>query len=260
MQGYETRWVTTLKKASEEPKIRLICMPHAGGGTGLFRTWPGALGANVELLSVVLPGRGSRLSEPPYDSWEPLLGDISAALSPYLCEPHALYGHSFGGRLAYELAHLAMTEHRGHTRHLFVSGCRCPASPQARPYLHQLSDEDFLAALNNTHGVPRQILDDEMMMALRLPALRSDVKLAELWGDWNAERLDAPITAVYAADDLIDNWSSMRCWVAYSEAGCELIEMPGGHFLADASSRRLLEIINSRLEVSDSSVGSPRNR
>ncbi|MGH3905427.1 MAG: thioesterase II family protein [Pseudonocardiaceae bacterium] len=244
---HSTRWVRTLRKASKDPRIRLICLPYAGGGTGVFRTWPEGIGDTIELVSVVLPGRGSRISEPPYDAWEPLLGDAFTALSPYLSEPHAFYGHSFGGRLAYELAQMAQTEHDGVTRHLFISGCRCPGSPQSRPYLHQLSEGHFLAALRSTYGVPRELVDDEVMMKRMLPALRSDIKLAELWEGWNAERLRVPITAIYGHDDLIDNWVSMRRWFAYTEVGCELIEIPGGHFLADTNSRKLLQIINARL-------------
>ena len=243
-----TRWVRTIRKASKYPKIRLISLPYAGGGAGVFRKWAKGISDNIELVSVLLPSRGSRISEPPYDSWEPLLSESFTALSPYLSEPHAFYGHSFGGRLAYELAQMATTEHEGLTRHVFISGCRCPGSPQSRPYLHQLSKGDFLAALRGTYGVPRELVDDEIMMKRMLPALRSDIKLAELWNDWNAQRLRAPITAIYGHDDLIDNWVSMRGWFAYSEVGCELIEIPGGHFLTDTNSRQLLQIINTRLQ------------
>jgi medium-chain acyl-[acyl-carrier-protein] hydrolase len=247
VRPHSTRWVRTLRKASEEPRIRLICLPYAGGGTGVFRTWPQGVDDNIELVSVVLPGRGSRISEPPYDAWNLLLSDTFTALSPYLSEPHAFYGHSFGGRLAYELAQMARTEQRGLTRHLFISGCRCPRSPQARPYLHQLSEGDFIAALRDTYGVPRELVDDEIMMKRLLPVLRSDIKLAEQWGDWNTEKLRVPITAIYGRDDLIDNWISMRHWPSYSEVGCELVEIPGGHFLTHTNSRHLLQIINTRL-------------
>lgn len=240
-------WVRTLKKASKYPGIRLICLPYAGGGTGFLRVWSEDINDNIELVSVALPGRGSRISERPYDSWEPLLRDTFAVLSPYLSEPHAFYGHSFGGRVAYELAHMAVVEQPGLTRHLFISGCRCPGSPQARPYLHQLPEDKFLAALRGTYGVPRELVDNKTVMERMLPALRDDIKLAELWHDWNAERLRVPITAIYGRDDLIDNWASMRHWRDYSEVGCELIGIPGGHFLGETNSRLLLQIINKRL-------------
>lgn len=250
------RWVRTLRKASQNPKIRLICLPYAGGGTGVFRTWSERVDDNIELVSVVLPGRGDRINERPYDAWGPLLSDSYSALSPYLSEPHAFYGHSFGGRLAYELAQIATTEHEGLTRHLFISGCRCPGSPQSRPYLHQLAEGDFLAALRGTYGVPRELVDDDIIMKRMLPALRSDIKLAELWDDWNTGALRVPITAIYGHDDLIDNWVSMRGWSAYSEASFELLEIPGGHFLTDTNSRHLLQIVNARLGSERSTGGS----
>lgn len=246
--------VVTLKTADREPFVRLVCLPYAAGGTGLFRSWAGQLGPHVELLSVVLPGRGSRIGEPPYEHWDELVADVFAELSPYLSVPHAFYGHSFGGRVAYELARRAMTEADGPTRHLFVSGCRCPSSPQARPYLHELSDVEFVAALRDTYGVPAKLVDDDVTLRLLLPALRSDIRLAERWGEerWGEEYpgaapLTMPITAIYGRDDLIDNWSSMWCWAAYSTVGCELIEIPGGHFVGEVNGGRLLEIIMLRL-------------
>lgn len=254
-QGADSsRWVRTLRKAATEPKIRLICLPYAAGGTGLFRTWADGLGDEVELLSVVLPGHGSRIHEPPYESWAPLLGDAFTALAPYLDEPHAFYGHSFGGRLAYELAQLTATLRPGRTRHLFVSGCRHPGHPQALPYLHQLSDGAFLDALRTGYGVPEEVLRDEDLVRLKLPALRADVRLAELWRDWHPRRLTVPVTAISGRDDLIDNRASMRGWCDYTEADCELVEVPGGHFLTETHGRRLLEIITLRLAVGRAAV------
>jgi surfactin synthase thioesterase subunit len=249
VQLANSRCAVTLKKATKDPKIRLICLPYAGGGTGVFRSWADGVDDSVELMSVVLPGHGSRIDEPPYEAWGPLLADTFTAVAPYLAEPHAFYGHSFGGRLAYELAHMARTERGSRTRHLFISSCRCPASPQTRPYLHQLSDSEFLAALRSSYGAPREIVRDRTLMEPKLAALRSDIKLAELWNDGKAQRLTIPITAIYGEDDMIDNQASMSGWPDYSEAGGELIGIPGGHFLVDTNTRRILEIINARLHL-----------
>jgi medium-chain acyl-[acyl-carrier-protein] hydrolase len=245
------RWVLPLKRASGAPAIRLICFPYAGGSPDLFRSWAGALDDRVELLAVTLPGRGRRIREPLYQDWETLLADTFAALCPYLQEPHAFYGHSFGGRLAYELAHLTAVRHPGRTRRLFVSGCRSPDVPQARPYLHQLSETAFRDALREMGGTPAEVLDDRVMMRLLLPTVRSDIRLAELWEDRHRKGVDVVLTAMYGREDRIDDRASMEGWRLFTSRECELIEMPGGHFFLETHRRDLLNVINERLGVQD---------
>lgn len=254
MEPDSGRWILTVREATREPRIRLICFPYAGGNPDLFRAWAGGVADDVEVLAVRLPGRGVRIREQRYERWEPLLEDTYAALLPYLSEPHALYGHSFGGRLAYELAHLSQRRHPGRTRWLFVSGCRSPGSPQVRPYMHEMSEADFRTALRTMGGTPAELLDGKLMRPL-LATIRSEIRLAELWGDDHGGGVDVPITAMYGRDDPIDNRTSMRGWRDHTPRACELIEMPGGHFFLETHRRELLAVIGSRLEVERAHAG-----
>ena len=249
MQLGSDKWVLRVGATDTAPRIRLICFPYAGGGPDLFRAWADGLPAGVELIAVRLPGRGSRVRERIYQSWAPLIEDTYAALSGYLDEPHALYGHSFGGRLAYELTHLTVAGHPGRTRRLFVSGCRSPDAPQARPYLHQLPETGFRAALRAMSGTAGEILEHPTLMRMMLPTVHSDIRLAELWGDRHGHGVDVPITALYGRDDPVDDERSMRGWRGYSARGAELVEIPAGHFFLETHRRELLTVIGSRLEV-----------
>lgn len=236
-----------LRAASGVPVTRLICFPYAGGSPDLFRAWADGLSAHIELLAVRLPGRGPRLAEGHYTEWEPLIADTYAALAPYLNEPHAFYGHSFGARLAYELAHVAVAEHGDLTRRLFLAASRSPSDPQRRPYLHELTDAGFLDALRDMGGTPAEVLDDEVLMRLFLPTTRAEIRLAELWGDRHDKGVTVPVTALYGQDDPIDGRESMRDWKLFTERDCELLDMAGGHFFLETHSRPLLAVVNARL-------------
>ncbi|MEW2140132.1 alpha/beta fold hydrolase [Streptomyces sp. NPDC005409] len=250
MRPDSDRWAPVLRPAVGSPRIRLICFPYAGGGPDLFRSWAGGLDDGVELVAVRLPGRGPRLREAMYADWESLVADTFGALRSggLLSAPHAFYGHSFGGRLAYETARLAARTDPGATRRLFVSGSRSPNTPQARPYLHELPHEAYLDAVRAMGGTPAEILDDQAMMRLFMPTMRADMRLAELWDDRHgAPGVDVPITALYGRDDPVDGHAGMRDWERYTSRDCELVEMPGGHFFLDTHRERLLETINARL-------------
>lgn len=47
-------------KSSPQARLRLFCLPYAGGSALMFRTWPNALPADVEVCPVQLPGRSTR--------------------------------------------------------------------------------------------------------------------------------------------------------------------------------------------------------
>ncbi|MGW1148723.1 thioesterase II family protein [Streptomyces sp. NPDC002454] len=250
MQSAGDTWVPLIRPASGTRRIRLICFPYAGGGPDLFRTWADGLDDGVELLAVRLPGRGPRLREPLYESWEPLVRDTYRALSEAGCltDPHAFFGHSFGARLAYETARLAADARPGATRRLFVAGSRSPNRPQHRPYLHRLPHERYVEAVRAMGGTPAEVLDNRAMMRLFLPTMRSDMRLAELWGDRPGNSpLDVPITALYGRDDPVDGRTAMRDWTLYTRREAELLEMPAGHFFLDTHRELLLETINARL-------------
>jgi medium-chain acyl-[acyl-carrier-protein] hydrolase len=239
--------VAMLKPASKAPGIRLVCIPYAGGNPELFLPWADGLSPCVELLAVRLPGHGPRIVDPPCDRWDALLADILEGLASYLGEPHAFFGHCFGGRLAYELTHLAITAGYTHTRRLFVSACRSPDTTHAGRYIHKLPDVEFLEVLRQ-RGASDEVLRNKSIMRFVLPAVRAEIRFAELWNDPHRAAVNVPITAIYATGDAEEGRPRMEGWPAFSTEGCELVEMHGEHFFFEHDPAPLLDVINSRLE------------
>jgi len=240
--------VTTLRKVPGTPRMRLICFPHAGGNPEVFLPWADGLSRDVELLAIRLPGHGPRIADPPIGHWDGLLADLLDGLGGYLSEPHAFYGHCFGGRLAYELTHVALTLRHAQTRRLFVSACRSPDTPQAGQKIHDLPDADFIEALRQ-RGAPDEVLQNKSILRFVLPAVRNEIRLAELWTDRRQAAVSVPITAIYGSDDAEGDRPSMEGWQAFSTAECELVEMRTGHSLFEGDPSPLLEVINARMDA-----------
>ncbi|MGD3108491.1 thioesterase II family protein [Streptomyces sp. YGL11-2] len=248
MQPDDDKWVITIKPAVKRPSVSLICFPYAGGSPDLFRAWSDGLSDHIELLAVRLPGRGNRIKEAPYQDWEPLLQDTMGALAHHLARPHAFFGHSFGGRLAYEMAQLTSEAFPGMTRRLFVSGSRSPDHPQRRPYMHEMSPSGFIEALREMGGTPAEILDNKTMMRLFLPTIHAEIRLAELWHDRHGTALHLPVTAMYGRTDPIDDHPSTVGWQRFGRQGSEVLEMAGGHFFLETHASQVLDVINTRLQ------------
>lgn len=246
MYAHDSKWLRVVN-SGQPTKTRLICFPYAGGDPEQYRSWSAGLGDDIELVTLRLPGHGSRLDEAAYDQWTPLLDDIFTALKHYLSEPHAFFGHSFGGQIAYEMAKRTQARYPGQTRHLFISGCRSPDSQQHKPYLHTLPGPDFRQAMVNLGAAPAEMLLDDALMRVFEAVMRNDLKLAELWSDHLDIGLDIPLTALYGSDDLLDTAASMMNWRAFTRRAFELIEISGDHFFVRAKRQRLLQIINTHL-------------
>ena len=97
------RWIVR-PRPNPGAALRLVCIPYAGGGAAVFRTWPDALPPEIELWAIALPGRDGRAGEPLFDRLAPLVTAMADAIGPRLQGPFAIYGHSFGAMVGFGLA------------------------------------------------------------------------------------------------------------------------------------------------------------
>lgn len=235
-------------------RLRLVCFPHAGGTPSVFHTWPAHLGDTVRVVPVLLPGRGLRLHEPPYDALAPLAGDIAQALAAR--EPavrSVFFGHSMGALLAYEVACVLRDRGLPEPDHLYVSGSRAPHLYGDRAD-HTLDDEELLRVLRDLGGLGLHD-EDSAHVRRRLPALRADLRCCELYR-WTARPpLRCPVTAVSGTDDPIATPVQVDAWHRYSTGHFTRLRLRGDHFFfVDGASRDpLLRDLRATCER----VGSP---
>src|SRR5437899_2951091 len=125
MVGMLNRWIH-IHAPRIRPRVRLLCFPFAGGGIESYARWHEMLPEWVEVAAVQLPGRGVRFTEQPYSQFESLLVALQPALESFDDIPLALFGHSMGSILAYELARAQLRRGLPEPRYLFVSGADAP--------------------------------------------------------------------------------------------------------------------------------------
>ena len=216
--------------ANPHAKVRLFCFPFAGAGIQTFRAWAQALDPSIQVLALLLPGRENKIREPAFLRWQDLLAATFRAMQPHLNgKPFVFFGHSFGGRIAFEL--ILQLEQCGMRLpvHFIVSGCRSPNWPNKRPFLHDLSHVEFRQALVQLDGTPEQVLREPALMRMLEPTLRADMRLAERWLR-QATKISVPITAFSAVDDAIDPPDRMLDWQQATHGAFAFREFHGGHF------------------------------
>ena len=172
--------------AGGEYRRRLFCLPFAGGTPGVYRAWSPLLPADVDVAAVQLPGRTPGSGEPLLATIEEIIDVLLPEVQAATDVPFALFGHSMGALVAFELA-LALEDADGPAPDcLFVSGRKAPDELHRGPFLHALPDDEFLDALAvRFGGVPDAIRAEPELLALLLPALRADVRTFETYAPRN---------------------------------------------------------------------------
>jgi medium-chain acyl-[acyl-carrier-protein] hydrolase len=235
------------RKAGAQAIMRLFCFPYAGGSASIFRQWPESLPDTVEVCAVQLPGRGSRLLEPPMTAMPQLIQALAQALLPHLDKPFAFFGHSMGTTISLELARYLRAEFRVEPVHLFVSGSRAPQVRKTEPPNYDLPEAEFLEVLRRLDGTPTEILEHPELMQLMLPVLRADFQLVQTYAYTAAAPLDCPITAYGGLQDKEVDRKRLQAWRSQTTAQFSLNMIPGDHFFIHTSQPILLASLAQEL-------------
>ena len=234
----------------ETPPLRLFCFPYAGGGASVFHGWQAALPAGVTVCPVQPPGRENRLREPAFTAMGPLVEAAATALRPHLRPPFALFGHSLGALVAFELARWLRREGMTAPACLFASGCRAPQlqRPPERP-AHRLPRADFIAELRRFKGTPEAVLDNAELLEVLLPVLLADFAAAETYRYTEEGPLETPITVFGGAEDERVDDDGLAAWAARTAGAFRLHRLRGGHFFLRTDRAFFLQSLSASLQA-----------
>ncbi|MCP5016351.1 MAG: thioesterase [Ketobacter sp.] len=226
--------------------VRLFCFSHAGGHPGTYLPWQARLGPSVEVRPVQLPGRAQRFHEPSRREFRPLCDELAKMVQRYEDLPVALFGHSLGALLAFEVARsLSLRSQR--PRHLFVSGCSAPGHRMPVRPLHELDDSELCQELASFQGTSPAVLADRELMQLLLPVVRDDYALLHDYNYAPATPLQVPLTVLSGREDSIVPANLVLPWANETTEGCDVHWFDGGHFFIDSAQSAVIECIQRKL-------------
>lgn len=239
-------WITC-PAPNPTARLRLFCLPFAGGGASIYRSWARALPSTIEVCPVQLPGRENRLCESPYTDIRPLAETLAGQIQLYAQKPFALYGHSMGALLAFELARVLQRQNAPMPLTLFLAAHRAAHLSPRRAPIYALPREELIRALHRMGGMQAEVAQDQELLDLLLPILRADLTLCDLYRFAPDTQLDCPFHLYGGRDDMEVPPEDMESWSEHSTQSSSLRIFPGGHFFLRSAGDALMQAIGSAL-------------
>ncbi|RKS08420.1 surfactin synthase thioesterase subunit [Nocardiopsis sp. Huas11] len=226
------------------PRVRLLCLPYAGGGATAFRSWHDGLGPDVRVEAPELPGRESRADEPGYRRMAPLVTWLADTVGAHRDTPTAIYGHSMGALIAFELARELHSREQPPIR-LLVSGMRAPDLVEPRRPPH--SDDEVAARMAEMGLFSAGIFDDPEFRAFFMPVLHTDLALIDGYLFHPGSILDCPVSVWGSATDPVTRGTDLTRWGAHTRATTRVRLLPGGHDFIHSARHALLSGVRDDL-------------
>lgn len=243
-----TTWLRALR-AVPGARVVVVCFPAGGGAAGAFRPFAQQLAQGIAVYGVQYPGRQDRLEEPPIADLAALAERITADLQAWdPVSSLALFGHSMGATIAFEVARRLQHSGRIPVR-LFVSGRIAPDAPYSGR-LHAGSDADLIADLErlaNDAARVAALRTDPELAELVLAPLRADYRAVETYVFEPGERLRCPMSVLLGDADPTVTVEQAQRWRTHTDADVEVTTFPGGHFYLDTRVREVAAHVSARL-------------
>ena len=226
--------------------VRLFCLPFAGGSAALFHGWHRFLD-DIEVCPIQLPGRGRRIGETAASELRTLAESVAAAIRPACHEPFAIFGHSMGGLIGYEVARILEQQHDCAAQHLIVASTPAPHLVRYDTPTYDIPEGEFIEHLLALDGTPKELLEDKAGRELFLPLIRADFRLVQTYRHVPGPPLNCPIVAFVGDVDPEVSASDIGEWGLFTTHTFVPIVVPGDHFLLTRRTPDCLRIVRQTL-------------
>lgn len=205
--------------------------------------------SDASVRAVRLPGHEGRFDEPLLTQFDELVGTLSHELAVFVRGRFALFGHSMGALLAFELARKVTAQRGSGPMHLFVSGQRGPHMPSRQPSVHTADDTTFLEYLRFLNGLPPDLVEHRELLDIYLPILRADFGVVESYKFVEGPPLECPITVFGGTHDPLATRDELEGWSVHTTGPFSVQMVEGDHFFVNSARQQLLAEVHRSLRA-----------
>jgi len=251
----QNKLVQEFLRLSEQEIYRamtLFCVPYAGGSGSAYNEWKKYFNDYITVIPVELKGRGKRFNENLYQDMQEAVDDILCVLKKTIeRDEYAIFGHSMGALLAYELYYAITLESLRKPNHIFFSGHSAPCCGRDREKLHLLSDDEFVKRIIALGGMPEEVLCNGELLDIVLPYLKNDFRISEsyLYKERMA-KIECNIS-VFTGKDEDTTVEEIQLWKKHGSKKVRIYDFNGNHFFINEHIQSIAQIITGELIKND---------
>jgi medium-chain acyl-[acyl-carrier-protein] hydrolase len=232
----------------KNPTARLFCIPYSGATVAYYRTWTSLVPADIEMYAVEIPGR-LYLKDKPAADMNAIIDTVFPQIAPLLDKPYAIYGHSYGSIISFEIAKRIIKENMKHPVGLFVSGRHAPHLPNRFRPAANLPDQEFIEEINSKYqAIPSEILKEKELLKLLLPGLKRDISMNETYIGKLDPLLNFPVWAYFGTEDISVTKEEIEQWKAVTKDDFKIRAFNGGHFFINKEKGSIITDIAKALQ------------
>lgn len=187
------------------------------------------------------------LSERAFESMRPLVTALTIAIQPYIDRPYALFGHSMGALVSFELVRLLQRIGMPPPGLLIVSGRAAPHLPSRQRLSSIATDRQIVELLRSLGGTPDVLLREQEWLDLALPAIRADLLVCDTYIYTPDEPLVCPIAALLGDGDPFASREDVEEWRNHTSSSFSFRLLAGGHFYFEADPKVLTQVLEVEL-------------
>lgn len=228
----------------------LFCLPYAGTSASVYTKWKEFIDSSIRIVPVELAGKGKRFREKQYNTFLDAADDIFNIISSQIEKnnSYALFGHSLGALLIYELYGNIARKSLPLPNHLFISGY---TPPHIKPKIlyHKMPDDEFIEKIKEIGGTPKEFFDNQELLAMFIPILKEDYRILEQY-DYKRkdEKIISDISVFHGIDDEM-SFDEIKEWKEYAQNNCVFYTYKGGHFFIHDYTESIVNTINNALII-----------
>ncbi|WDV47392.1 thioesterase domain-containing protein [Clostridiaceae bacterium M8S5] len=228
-QDFYKKWFPFETGLKEKNKITLYCFHHAGGSASVFRRWISKKN-DINIISVELPGKGTRMDEQFIEDMDLLADQLAdAIIFKSQDSQFCFFGHSMGAVIAFKVAYRLKIRYNVEPIKLIVAGRHAPYEPNPDEFKSYMDDDALIKEMKKINATSKQILENKELMEFLLPIIRNDYRLHESF-KYQGEVLSIPIIAHAGKNDIDANKEVMEKWRTMTSKDFTLREFEGKHF------------------------------
>jgi len=234
---------------------RLICFPCAGGKASFFSSWEKDLPASIEVCAVSWSTIENRSEQALSANYSGLVATLAEAIRPLLDRPFALYGHSLGSLVAYEVARFLRSHYTFEPAGLFFAGSPAPqvwvnlfSSYEDENEEKSIKEKPIQALLSSFQAYSPDLQEDMEQRALMEEVLKRDAAPWSTYVYLAADPFRCPLAVFGGWQDEFCRYPTLPPWKIHTTGAFSLRMFSGGHFFPFTHTPILEEMITKQLQ------------